>query len=831
MPTTRGSVRRAIRPPKRNPGVNSQTKPMNINNRRNNGKQNNTNNNNYGLNWMKFLTPYQIENNLTRASSNNIKKNEYKNATHDLKKMSKFFSKRVVKFKTPNLSEKPQDVRGNLLYIIIFVILNYFLEIQQNEFGTRELTSIQKTMTINEMNVTFTESNDVLNFLVILFCDYVHDYANSTSSVSAHTLHALLRGGKVPSLYKHEKILSVHLFKGWVEHVTWLHSELKEEMTGKIVVYLREKKKNIRAPEYSALENIFLPLEEGLGQNKKIDETKFICTAIRKNKDMYNNINKVKTNIIKTLLGGASHSISFDQTSKGSSLKVIGGLKNMKFEKPGNNKNNKTSQHKFDISIPLLADLGTMLPSSQVSGFRNVVHDLAINIVNDVVDNETYRSIKEIKTLISAIYDLVKWKYHDQILRDLVQVYILNFNSSFKVNLNYNNNTILKYKYLLSNNGNISIFLDTPGSNKKMDISPVLSASQIQTIDKKGISKGIFKTLGDLNIILYAMRSNSIAVTGDRMAGMMYMFFYALFENNRIYSTGEAQVGKKVINKANTYNLLPRFIFESTTDTIILPSKITGENGKNVSTILGANGKNIQVLGNINDECKAADFPPKSINIALAGIKQFKKGWNTNVNVMMYRPLTKEHDWFPHNSNKNGTKITGKTPISAYVNRTIFKGSLKRQVNTTSTNMSDLKPKPNLTKPNTNNKGPPNANNIRRRQAQEQKQARANRLAKRQRQLTQKNVSKKRYPNNPKFETGWEGTGKPLRERQVIDLRNRQKKLSQNRMQNPPMVRQNKIQNPPMVRQNKMQNPPMVRQSRLRGMQERFSRNPNTQIA
>ena len=41
--------------------------------------------------------------------------------------MSKFFSKRVVKFKTPNLSEKPQDVRGNLLYIIIFVILPRFI--------------------------------------------------------------------------------------------------------------------------------------------------------------------------------------------------------------------------------------------------------------------------------------------------------------------------------------------------------------------------------------------------------------------------------------------------------------------------------------------------------------------------------------------------------------------------------------------------------------------------------------------------------------------------------------------------------------------------------
>ena len=141
------------------------------------------------------------------------------------------------------------------------------------------------------------------------------------------------------------------------------------------------------------------------------------------------------------------------------------------------------------------------------------------------------------------------------------------------------------------------------------------------------------------------------------------------------------------------------------------------------------------MLGNINDECKGADFPPKSINIALAGIKQFKKGWNTNVNVMMYRPLTKEHDWFPHNSNKNGTKITGKTPISAYVNQTIFKSSLKRQVNMTSTSVSE----PNLTKPNStkppnaNNKGPQQANNIRKK---EQAQARANRFAKRQRQLT-----------------------------------------------------------------------------------------------
>ena len=79
MRTTRGSVQRAIRPTPAN--------QMNINNRRNNGKRNNNNN---GLNWINSLlsvTPTQIENNLTRASSNNTtKKFEYKNATHDLKK-------------------------------------------------------------------------------------------------------------------------------------------------------------------------------------------------------------------------------------------------------------------------------------------------------------------------------------------------------------------------------------------------------------------------------------------------------------------------------------------------------------------------------------------------------------------------------------------------------------------------------------------------------------------------------------------------------------------------------------------------------------------------
>lgn len=430
-------------------------------NRRKNGTQNNNN-----MNWINTLTAQQIENNLSRASSNHIKKDTYKNATHNLKKMSKFFSKRVIK-SIPNLSERPQDPRGNMMYIVVFVILNYFLEIQQNSIGSSQLTSIQKTMTTNEMNVTFTESNDVLNFLVILFCDYVHDYANATSSVSAHTLHRKLRNGKVPSSGGRETILAVHLFREWVNKITWLDSKLKGQMGEKIDVYLKEKRKNIRVREYYALENILLPLEEGLGQNKKIDENKFVCTAIQKNKDKYMNIHKVKTNDIKTILGGASHSISFDQTSKGSSLKVIGSLKDMKFGNSGNNKNNKTSHHKFDISLPLLADLGTTIPSSQVSGFRNIVQDLAIRIVSDIFLDTKYKQTQDIKTLISEIYVLVKSKYHEKILKELADVYILNFNSTFKVNIDFNGMKILGYKYLLSDKANINIFLDTPGSNKK----------------------------------------------------------------------------------------------------------------------------------------------------------------------------------------------------------------------------------------------------------------------------------------------------------------------------------------------------------------------------
>lgn len=247
------------------------------------------------------------------------------------------------------------------------------------------------------------------------------------------------------------------------------------------------------------------------------------------------------------------------------------------------------------------------------------------------------------------------------------------------------------------------------------------------------ISKGIFKTLGDLNILLYAMRSGSIAVTGDRMAGMMYMFFYALYDNKRIHSTREAPTtttvgSKRGINNIRRYYYLPRFIFESDTDTIIIPSKIQQKNGSHVSTIKGKNGMNIQNLKHISDDCKKVEITLKTIGNTLSNKIKFKKGWN-NPTAMKYLPLTTERDWFPNNSNKNGEKITGKTPIITSTQKTPFSDAFKQPITpNTATTYKNI-PKPNNIRTQTHQ------TNIRTQQpnkGEQQAIERANRYAKRQ---------------------------------------------------------------------------------------------------
>ena len=132
-----------------------------------------------------------------------------------------------------------------------------------------------------------------------------------------------------------------------------------------------------------------------------------------------------------------------------------------------------------------------------------------------------------------------------------------------------------RYKIINANNkkskcGNISASFYNPTLNKFTEYT-VLSASQAQQANS--VSMGLFKTIGDINLLLYASSIGGLVTTGDVSASNFYEFIADLtnlkfdiktvFNNNKIHLdkvvTFNMNLGSNKTNTSDPMNVMNNF--------------------------------------------------------------------------------------------------------------------------------------------------------------------------------------------------------------------------------------------------------------------------------
>lgn len=234
---------------------------------------------------------------------------------------------------------------------------------------------------------------------------------------------------------------------------------------------------------------------DGRGDKKTIDETQWM-NNIKQTFTENVGIQTGSTRDVYKFRGSANPYIAFDQTSKASAPTLIGRLPNVK----------------YDISLPLLADKGSSQVSNPIAGFRSYVRN------ND-------------------------WE-------SIYNTFIINYSDEFFVTFKLNGVEFMNCRYYYTPEGRISVQM----RNFPRGIleSPILSATDLRY---SSFNLGIFKTIGDLNIFSYAIAADSIAATGDRSAGLIYMVLYDSVMRGTLSFGGRR----------------PKFIYEQTATEVVVP--------------------------------------------------------------------------------------------------------------------------------------------------------------------------------------------------------------------------------------------------------------------
>jgi len=540
----------------------------------------------------ELYNAYKAENkNRTLSESNRIKKNDL---SDDLRLMSKLVTQRIINTFSGSAKRgtKTQifERRFSDLNHIIFRTLNYVLEVQHTKFGSVNFNSKAKAMYCKSMAVEIKSDEELYAFMMTLFCDFLHDFKDN------HRLYNILQvemSDAVMERPRSERVArgeapreknkpAVNLFKAWIQNAKWVHPKIKEEILEKefpefekILEVVVGKKTHINESLYQCMLMEYY--------TKKITKMNTNNTKMNTNKNnkngSFNNfpIKKMNTSDIneKSLLGGPNHYIAFDQTSKGSSLKIIG-----KLQKSDDN------SHKYDISLPLMGDKGVGMSTHQLNSFYNIMKGICRDILSlRIIDSAWSVNNKLSKEVFVNTSRNAKTRNIEnrlyQNLKKLTEMYIINFNKSYTVDVLYNNTPVMSYKYhigkQLDEDWDILVsmksWIKIRNNKGKEQVqngtinNKIRSAGDIQNMSNINLKNGlgIFKTLGDLNIMIYAINANSIACTGDRMAGSMYMQLFLGFNNNEIIFINPQ------FPKARP---LPRFIYEHTNEEVICATQL-----------------------------------------------------------------------------------------------------------------------------------------------------------------------------------------------------------------------------------------------------------------
>ena len=393
--------------------------------------------------------------------------------TKNVSKFSKFLANRLITGAgtlSKNSGRRNTTANEYAKFVqMIINLVNEYQTIKKSDISSSEITAIAKGVEIN-----FKKINDVCIFLIIIFCDYLHDLKKSIVEVGARV------GVRTDGLSQADVIKNV--FSGWVHHVSWLNPVIKNAFT-----------RSMGNVEWNILTRCF--------SGNSVDEDKVKSTMLAWMK--YDNDKRplpfliARIGLFRRLAGGPSPHISFDQTSKASGPAFYASA---------------DKSFKIDIALPMIADEGSSQASNPYLEFRAHFTKLFKLFNQPVIPRE-------------VVYDEI---------RKLASRFTINANERFEVRFKLGEEYITKYVYYLDESNDVKVdfkaFNGVPGIN-----GSILSATGIAHADP---SVAILKTCADIGIIAYGIGAGSISTTGDRAASINALLFTYLSSRRRLDMRG-----------------------------------------------------------------------------------------------------------------------------------------------------------------------------------------------------------------------------------------------------------------------------------------------------
>ena len=472
----------------------------------------------------------KVKNQTVKKSIVSIPTNKLQEAIPDL--LVKLYLKRI------QVQETPNDV------IIMRTVLYYLWNNSADHIPYNQWSTIIEKS--KSTTYDFTDELPLLMFCIVLFLDQLHDLKEGTKheKKSAGTMITkstpkTTPGAPAPPLPdKLSKAVYVdQTFENWVNLQVWMNQSIRTEI---IRIY-----KLPEAKEYKDF------LSDSLGKLKSWNNTineKSIFEALITNKNgILHKLNdtgvpgKLKYDILQGFPTNNTNEsetyepwMVFDMSSKASGPAA---LARSTTSSSTDERLVKRTLSKLGygiiIDLPILADKGSQMPSSPVGTFfkklRNLFTTYKKNKILTVSDMDTmieFVFLPNITVTNSFTYKGAEW---------------------FTANM-----VISPYNY------DIHLQFVLNGVGVTDFEHPIASASQMATAQDSG--GFIFKSWGDISLLLEAIATGGTAVTGDTMAGVFYSFMNAMYQNNGIIISD---------------NKVPYFIFEFKPTQVLCTSNFT----------------------------------------------------------------------------------------------------------------------------------------------------------------------------------------------------------------------------------------------------------------
>jgi hypothetical protein len=355
--------------------------------------------------------------------------------------------------------------------VILNNILTYMSDNQKMYYPNMtdpEVISKESRSIVIKMN----NIESVYLFLFNLFCDQIHD---STNDLGLMKKRLKITGLSDP----------VYIFNRYIQNVVWLDNAIKQEL------------KTVDGKYKQLVTDTFTISNRST--DYRLDESMYTYKSLELLKGISPNLPLPFKHTSSVPIGysgfpSVTPMISFDQTSKAAGRAAITPTTTTALKAAAN--------PLYVVSLPVVSDLGAAQPSNPLGQF--------------------YENLKIVIDMVQGEPNILNSR-NDKIDALLTKRYILLENKEFTSTITYKNKIVLKTRLYINRDGLVLANVTKPNIPNGVLNGKILSASNMTK--QSNISEWIFKTIGDLNILLVAIASQSAALTGDRMAGGFYMLF------------------------------------------------------------------------------------------------------------------------------------------------------------------------------------------------------------------------------------------------------------------------------------------------------------------